>query len=124
MEWYGVRSLSRAEYGYEERVVLFQAENLEEALEKGERDAVEYAENLEKDDLGLYQAYWIPDAEIGEGSEVFSLVRASRLGPDRYINRYFSTGREYQQHSDIPLGRFRRISRAILRLVRRGSRNR
>jgi hypothetical protein len=40
--------------------------------------------------------------EIAEGSEVFSLMRASDLLPDDYLTRFFDTGDERQGSIQTP----------------------
>jgi len=42
-------------------------------------------------------AYAPADTPLGDGDEVFSLIRASELSPDEYITRFFDTGCENQE---------------------------
>jgi hypothetical protein len=37
---------------------------------------------------------------LSDGAEVFSLMRASDLEPEAYIDRFFDTGLERQDHLD------------------------
>jgi hypothetical protein len=37
--------------------------------------------------------------EPADGAEMFSLFRRSPLGPEEYIDRFFDTGSEYQDHA-------------------------
>lgn len=100
--WYGVRcvfqhgpSVGNPELtSYEERVVLLKADSLEQALVKAEREARQYAADVNATYTGLAQAFHIAEDEITELSEVFSLVRDSRLAPEEYLNRHFDTGAE------------------------------
>jgi hypothetical protein len=99
--WYAVRSVFRspgeAESAYEERITLWQAGSLEQALEKAGAEAEEYAEFIGATYLSDFgQAYHLADAPPRDGAEVFSLIRDSALPPKPYIDRFFSTGQERQ----------------------------
>jgi hypothetical protein len=90
---------------YEERITLWRGDSLEEAIELAEREAREYASDLEVAYLGLAQAYAIgSDLDLpfqpapGHGDEVFSLIRVDARGPNDYLSRYFDTGEEFQQN--------------------------
>jgi hypothetical protein len=45
--------------------------------------------------LDFFQSYRLPDPP-GHGVEVFSLIRPSRLAPDKYIDAFFDAGGESQ----------------------------
>ena len=97
--WYGIRTiyehLNRAhgqDRVYEERIVIVEAESNEEAMEKAEREAESYASE-DVNYLG-YAIGFHMFGPPGEGVEVFSLTRASRMEPERYLDRFFDTGRE------------------------------
>lgn len=99
--WYAVRSLFRLagepESAYEERITLWQAGSFEEALEKAETEADDYAEFIGATYLADFgQVYHLADVPPREGAEVFSLIRDSALPPKPYVERFFSTGRERQ----------------------------
>ena len=84
---------------YEERVTLWRAASLDEAIARAEVEAREYAATIEDSSdsyLGLAQAYMLVD-EPGDGAEVFSLVRRSDLPADEYLDTFFDTGDECQQ---------------------------
>jgi hypothetical protein len=49
--------------------------------------------------LGLAQSYALLDAPDRVGAEVFSLLRTSPLEPDDYLDAFFDTGHEHQQHA-------------------------
>ena len=123
MGWYGVRHLVMIGSGtYEERVTLWEAESMDGAFTKAEAEAANYASEILRDGkvLGLFQCYQLPEheyesaaavlAENGKampppgiflstpGSELFSLIRDSDLSPEKYIDRFFDTGTEYQSH--------------------------
>jgi hypothetical protein len=58
-----------------------------------------YARDLETAEYtGLAQAYKLFDPPV-DGAEVFSLIRDSQLAPDDYLNTFFDTGSERQQHT-------------------------
>lgn len=99
LKWYGVRTVyehvDRAhgrDHLYEERIVLIRALSSDEAFAKAESEAESYASD-ETRFLGYFSAFQMFD-EPGEGAEVFSLMRDSRLEPKRYVDKFFDTGRE------------------------------
>jgi hypothetical protein len=99
--WYAVRSLFHdpggTESAYEERITLWQAADLDEALVRAEAEAVEYAEFAGVSYLsGFGQSYALADAPPRDGAEIFSLTRSSALPPGPYIEQFFDTGRERQ----------------------------
>lgn len=89
---------------YEERLTMWNASSLGEALELAEKEEKEYighSTSVKEGmmSLGLYQAYWSHvdiDLKI-QGMEVFSLLRESDLKPDAYLDAFFDTGTEHQQ---------------------------
>ena len=99
--WYAVRSLfsepEGPENAYEERITLWQAADLDDALARAAAEAVEYAEFAGVDHLREFaQAYPLADAPPRDGAEVFSLTRSSALPPGPYVEQFFDTGRERQ----------------------------
>jgi hypothetical protein len=103
-EWYSVRCVFRVtkddagadeDPTYEERVTLWKAESLDEAIAMAEGEAAEYTSGGLFEYLGIAQAFWLFD-EPGNGAEIFSLMRDSELGPNAYIDRFFDTGSERQ----------------------------
>ncbi|WOX21440.1 hypothetical protein [Streptomyces solicathayae] len=94
--WYGVRTFYRwldwENRPYEERVVLFRAWSLEEAIEVAERESTEYARESGFEVLDMVQAYRISDAdeEVGAGTEVFSKLHALDLPANEFLDRYDS----------------------------------
>src|SRR4051794_20791772 len=104
--WFGVRCLfdlterdASGSRRYEERVTVWAAATLDEAIARAEDDARDYAKDIEGRYLGLAQAFAMSD-QLTDGSEVFSLMRDSPLPPDDYLEHYFDSGSERQQHSD------------------------
>jgi hypothetical protein len=99
--WYAVRSLfvdaEGAESAYEERITLWQAADLDDALARSAAEAVEYAEFAGVTYLAEFaQSYGLADAPPRDGAEVFSLTRSSSLQPLPYVAQFFDTGRERQ----------------------------
>jgi hypothetical protein len=99
--WYAVRSLfsdaEGPETAYEERITLWQAADLDDALDRAAAEAIEYAEFAGVTYLSEFaQSYPVADAPPRDGAEVFSLTRSSTLPPRPYVDRFFSTGQERQ----------------------------
>jgi hypothetical protein len=103
--WFGVRCLFRHGGGhYEERITVWPARTLDDAIQQAEEEAGEYVDGLDCEYVGLAQAYGpvmtraIDEARSLEaGIEVFSLIRDSELAPRDYIDRFFDTGAERQR---------------------------
>ncbi len=105
--WYAVRCVFRSawthtsenvvpdEQLYEERITLWQATSVEEAIALAEAEAEDYAGD-EDEYLEIAQAFLLYDAPT-QGAEVFSLMRSSKLEPDEYLDTFFDTGSERQQ---------------------------
>jgi hypothetical protein len=104
-QWYTVRCIFRwasaEESSYEERLTLWQADNLDAAIALAEGEATQYAQATDVEYLGLAQAYSLSGTP-GSGTEVYSLIRESDLSPDDYLDQFFDTGRERQSHWDEP----------------------
>ncbi|MFE9742267.1 hypothetical protein [Streptomyces sp. NPDC006477] len=94
--WYGVRTFYRwltwENSPYEERVVLFRARSLDDALELAERESAEYAGESDFEVLDIVQAYRISDVdeEVGAGTEVFSKLHVLDLPSNEFLDRYDS----------------------------------
>lgn len=102
--WYTVRCVfrwaSREGRPFEERITLWRADSLDDAIELAEREARAYADDNGVEYLSFSQAYQFAEgAELVNGAEVFSLLRDSELAPDDYIDTFFSTGTEHTQDS-------------------------
>ena len=101
MPWFGVKcvfqiSLAAETPGhrvYEERVTIWTASSFDEAIQKAEAEASEYAGENHKY-LGYCDAFELYDDPSLEGAEVYSLMRESRKEADDYVNTFFDTGRE------------------------------
>jgi pentatricopeptide repeat protein len=105
--WYAVRCLilfseDDAPGGtYEERVTLWRADSFDDAISRAESEVVELTEVVGGAYIGLAQCFHLAaEGNIGEGAEVFSLMRDSGLDPDDYIARFFATGTEREGLSE------------------------
>lgn len=94
--WYSARTFYRwltwEGRPFEERVVLFRARSLDEAVELAERESAEYAREGDLEVLDMVQAYRISedDEELGVGTEVFSKLHALDLPARAFLDRYDS----------------------------------
>lgn len=82
---------------YEERITIWRAKSFEEAIEKAEMEAKEYADP-DAEYTGLAQAFNLFDEDLQEGAEVFSLMHESNYTPKKYLDIYFDNGAERQGH--------------------------
>ena len=87
---------------FEERLTIWRAESIDNAIVSAEKEAVEY-EIGDGDSrivyVGVAQAYALPDDELDSGVEVFSLLRDSRMDSAEYVNYFFTTGNEHSVES-------------------------
>ena len=103
--WYGAKCVflhTRIEgwagQVFEERVVLVKANSLDEAIKRAESFATEYASDIEGCSYtGFANVFHIYDENIGNGSEVYSLMRTSDLSTNDYLNYFYDTGLERTQ---------------------------
>lgn len=108
--WFAVRCLFRCgwppadsaddSHRYEERITLWRAGDIDEAIVKAEAEARDYAAAIKEapsEYLGLTQAYALFDAPEHDGAEVFSLIRDSQLDSSSYLDAFFDTGHERQR---------------------------
>ena len=80
---------------YEERVILVRADSFDEATSRAEVMAEEYAKDVGGCSyLGFVSVFHIYDEYVGDGTEVYSLMRTSELSRDEYLNRFYDTGTE------------------------------
>lgn len=108
-QWYGVRCLfswgkshepeSEGKSVYEERIIVVNCDSFEQAMQEAEADAWAYASDSSVDYLGFAQSYYMAEDRIATKTEVFSLLRESKLEPEAYISRFFDTGHERQQET-------------------------
>lgn len=92
--WYSQPD-QKAKSVYEERITLWQANNIDQAIEFAEQEALTYA-SIEMEFVGFSQAYALFNPIPVNGVEVFSLIRESDLEPKEYIGAFFDTGLEHE----------------------------
>ena len=93
-------STSETEIVYEERIVLLRAESLDEALRLAEAEAQRYtAGNDEIRYCNFASVFHLFEDQIGDGAEVYSLMRQSPLSQSQYIDRYYDAGTERVQRT-------------------------
>src|SRR4029077_13341833 len=99
--WYAAKCIfrhsglqpARKGFLYEERILLVRASDFREAQAKAEAEARRYAANgIEY--LGFIDVYHLPAQAVGDGVEVYSLMRTSKLEPTKYLNHFHDTGAE------------------------------
>ncbi|MCW3096632.1 MAG: hypothetical protein JWL77_2250 [Chthonomonadaceae bacterium] len=94
----GAVPLGEGEIMYEERIVVFEANSLEEAITLGEAEAKEYAGSEGMVHFtGFISAYHLFDPEIKSGAEMYSLMRQSDLKTDAFLDHYYDDGTERTQ---------------------------
>ena len=102
-EWYSAKTIfkhSVVDGGaqksvFEERVVLLKATDFREAIEKAEAEAAAYCSaSVSAIDLGYVDVYLLSEDAVGEGTEVYSLMRDSKLTDSEYLNQFHDTGNE------------------------------
>jgi len=105
-EWYGAKTLYQVQSNiiespnklYEERVVILKASSLDNAIAEAEKEASQYASvDSGITYIGYVNVFKIGSDKIHDKTEVFSLMRESRLEANKYIDRYFDTGNERTQ---------------------------
>ena len=80
---------------YEERITLWRAADVNEAIALAEREALNYAHEMESEYLNSCSAFHLFDSGFGvSGKEVFSEMRLGDLGPTAYLEAFFFTGAE------------------------------
>ena len=97
--WYSVRCIFKASDrdAYEERITLWLAESIDDAIRRAETEASEYGADIGLTYVGFAQAYDLKTTSVENGSEVFSLIRESSLQASDYIDRFFDTGTELER---------------------------
>ena len=95
LEWFAAKTVFRRHVGgddpsravFEERVVLIQAFDFDDAISKAEAEALRYAERTGPTYLGFVDAFHIGQRP-GDGVEVFVVERESDLSDDAYIDLF------------------------------------
>ena len=108
-EWYSAKTVckhQRVEDGtsktvFEERVVLLQARDFDDAIAQGEAEAQEYCRGITNlTYTGYINVYRLFEATVSHGTEVFSLMRESNLSDSDYLDHFFDDGNERNQTSE------------------------
>ena len=92
-EWSPTKTKTLAHL-YEERITLWQADSIDDAIEAAEREALRYSEQNGFTFIKLSQAFWMFSHLEGDGVELFSLLRESDLDPAAYLDFFHDTGFE------------------------------
>lgn len=74
-------------------MTMWQAADEDQAIWYAEQEVRSYAGEFGAEFVGFSESFRLSDPPAS-GAEVFSLVRASRLTPRLYVDRYFDTGHE------------------------------
>ena len=105
--WFGVRLLYRHTrtrgQTYEERILIVRSKTAEDAIETAESLSAQEYEDETTERLDYALSFNIFDCDgpcLQHGTEVFSLMRDSRLTPDEYLDRFHDSGSERCQQID------------------------
>ena len=90
---WSLRADQACKYLYEERITLWKAESIDQAIEFAEKEASEYSDEF-CEFLGFSQGYAMYNSVQENGIEVFSLLRESDLEPELYLSSFFDSGLE------------------------------
>ena len=82
---------------YEERITLWTAKDIDQAIAFAEEEARAYASGSNDEYLGFCQAYALFEEAGPSGIEVFSLLRESDLEPSQYLEAFFASGTERER---------------------------
>lgn len=100
--WYGVRLvyqlIGESGNSFEERILIIRAVDFDSAIERAEQISRDSYENESTIYCNYAMAFHIFDENggaLGEGVEVFSLIRNSDLDVKDYIDRFYNTGDEH-----------------------------
>jgi len=100
-EWYGAKALfvhddistQDGKPCYEERVVILLAEGEDQAISLAEDEANEYVKNLDETRfLGFISVFHTFIEELGNGSEVYSIMRSIDMEEEEFVDHYFDDG--------------------------------
>jgi hypothetical protein len=107
--WYGAKCLflHRDATGlcpgrvYEQRIVLVRASSQEAAIRAAEANAREYADDNDAVYLGFVDTFHIFSENLGDGTEVYSLMQTSQLERDEFVSKYFDDGTQHSQATAV-----------------------
>ena len=100
--WYGAKCIFRHNdrqtadgFMYEERIILLKAERADAAIARAEKEAQTYAADLSGCEfIEFVDVFHLFDETIGDGTEIYSLMRLSNLDKDKYLDTFYNTGSE------------------------------
>ena len=108
--WYAVKCLflhknlkrRNGKNNYEERILLVKAHDFEDAIDKAEKEAAEYCNDLgeEVEYLKFCNAYHIAESRIDDNTEIYSLITKSELEKADFIKTHHDTGGELTQNTE------------------------
>jgi hypothetical protein len=79
---------------YEERVLIWFAENWTQAFWMAEKEAREYAREAQSTFIKVTDGFRLFDENIGNGTEVWSTMRESSFSPETYADTFCATHRD------------------------------
>ncbi len=85
---------------FEERIVVLRAGSFDEALERAAVEGAAYATAVGCVYTGYVSVFEMVEETLGDGAEVFSLMRDSDLAAEDYIDRFYTTGDERSDDED------------------------
>ncbi|MDQ3686622.1 MAG: DUF4288 domain-containing protein [Acidobacteriota bacterium] len=75
---------------YEERIILLRARSFDEAIDRTEKEAEEYCNDLDGSKyVGYVDVFHLTEGKVGDGAEIFSSMRRSDLQPKEYLNQFY-----------------------------------
>jgi hypothetical protein len=77
---------------YEERVVVLRARGFGEAIRRGESEAKRYARGCLAEYLGFIEVFHLFEEALGDGAEVWSIMRSKRMSRARFERAYYDDG--------------------------------
>lgn len=105
--WYAAKTIfySPGNDLYEERVVLHEAKNWDEAFAKSEKEAREYVKEqksigVDTEIVKMINVYHLYDSKISSGTEIFSSLRKTNLSKEDYIRTAYEDGMDWRSKED------------------------
>jgi hypothetical protein len=78
---------------YEERITLVRARTFKEAIRRGESEAKRYAKSLPQVEyLGFVTVFQLFGSKVGDGTEIYSILRSIRVPKAAFVTRYYDDG--------------------------------
>lgn len=103
LEWYSAKSVYKHvlhegetfKTMFEERVVLFQATDFDDAIVQAESEAEKYCRECGSECryLGYINMYQLPEDSVGHRTEVFSVMRESELSDESFLDLFYGDER-------------------------------